>query len=183
MSIKLNEIVIKAIHKVFDESTCDFSKWWQDDFETDYGFDTEEELREFNIVDLECVIHDWVYWVVDGFVLETLQELGITSSTPETESQEDIVAEIYEIVKNELLKKVCAEWKDPNARYWEIEFECNNSWSTSGIYSFFMKQEKRPNEADIKRAHGASPNAGGLGNIVRIIDITDECDALTDFYL
>ena len=39
-----------------------------------------------------------------------IEELGITSSTPETESQEGIVAEIYEIVKNELLKKVYTEW-------------------------------------------------------------------------
>ena len=30
MFTRLNETIIKAIHKVFDESVCDFSKWWQD---------------------------------------------------------------------------------------------------------------------------------------------------------
>lgn len=61
-------------------------------------------------------------------------------------------------------------------RYWEIEFECDDSWSISGIYSFFMKQENEPTEEDIKRIHGVTPNENGLGKIVRIIDITDEAE-------
>jgi len=61
-------------------------------------------------------------------------------------------------------------------KYWEIEFECDNSWSISGIYSFFMKQENEPTIEDIKGLHGVHPNEDGLGNIVRIIDITDELE-------
>lgn len=61
-------------------------------------------------------------------------------------------------------------------KYWEVEFECDDSWSISGIYSFFMKQEVKPTIKDIKRVHGIYPNENGLGNIVRIIDITDELD-------
>ena len=110
MFTKLNKTIMDTVHKVLDKSVCDFDKWWMDDFETDYGYDTEEELRAFDENDLDSIIHDWVYWVVDGFVLSTLEELGITSSTQKTESQEDIVLEIYEIVKNELLKKVYTEW-------------------------------------------------------------------------
>ena len=61
-------------------------------------------------------------------------------------------------------------------KYWEIEFECDNSWSVSGIISFFMRQETEPTIEDIKSVHGVYPNNGGLGNIVRIIDITDELE-------
>lgn len=61
-------------------------------------------------------------------------------------------------------------------KYWEIEFECDDSWSISGIYSFFMKQEVKPTIEDMRRVHGIYPNNNGLGNIVRIIDITDELD-------
>lgn len=65
-------------------------------------------------------------------------------------------------------------------KYWEIEFECDDSWSVSGIYSFFMKQETEPTIEDIKRVHGIYPNKDGLGNIVRIIDITDEGNWIYD---
>ena len=68
-------------------------------------------------------------------------------------------------------------------KYWEIEFECDDSWSVSGIYSFYMKQETEPSIKDIKSVHGISPNNDGLGDIVRIIDITNEleyCDGLPE---
>lgn len=61
-------------------------------------------------------------------------------------------------------------------KYWEIEFECDDSWSISGIYSFFMKQEVMPTIEDIKNVHGISSNNDGLGNITRIIDITNELE-------
>ena len=61
-------------------------------------------------------------------------------------------------------------------RYWEIEFECDDSWSISGIYSFFVKQEVEPNEEDVKRVHGICSNKNGLGNIVGINDITDDLE-------
>lgn len=111
MFTKLNKTIMDAVHKVFDESVCDFSKWWQDDFETDYGYDTEEELREFDGNDLDCVKGDWVYWVADGFVTETLKELGIIFSVVETDSQQIMIEEIYDIVKDELFKKIESEWK------------------------------------------------------------------------
>ena len=59
-------------------------------------------------------------------------------------------------------------------KYWEVEFECDDTWSISGIYPFFMRQESEPTIEDIKRVHGVHPNYDGLGNIVRINDITDE---------
>lgn len=61
-------------------------------------------------------------------------------------------------------------------KYWEVEFECDDSWSISGIYSFFIKQENEPTVEDIKSAHGVYPNYDGLGNIARIIDITNELE-------
>lgn len=108
---RLNKTIIEAIHKVFNESVCDFSKWWQDDFETDYGYDTEEELKAFPENELDCVKGDWVYSVADGFVSQTLVELGIISSVIETDSQQIIIEEIYDIVKDELRKKIESEWK------------------------------------------------------------------------
>lgn len=59
-------------------------------------------------------------------------------------------------------------------KYWEVEFECDDSWSISGMYSFFMRKETEPTIEDINGYHGVSPNNDGLGNIVRIIDITDK---------
>ena len=108
---RLNKTIIEAIHKVFDESVCDFSKWWQDDFETDYGYDTEEELKLFPENELDCVKSDWVCFVADDFVSQTLTELGIISSVIETDSQQVIIEEIYDIVKDELVKKIEVEWK------------------------------------------------------------------------
>lgn len=61
-------------------------------------------------------------------------------------------------------------------RYWEIEFECDDSWSISGIYSFFVGRETEPTAEDIKDVHGVYPNSNGLGNIVRVIDITNDLD-------
>lgn len=107
---RLNDTIIKAIHKVFDESVCDFSKWWLDDFETDYGFDTEEELRAFSEDDLECIKFDWIAWTLDGFVYHTLLELGIDDEV-KTNSQTVLIEEIYDIVKDELMKKIETEWK------------------------------------------------------------------------
>ena len=107
---RLNETIINAIHKVFDESVCDFSKWWQDDFETDYGYDTEEELKEFPDNDLECVIFDWIAWVLDGFVYHTLEELGISDDV-KTNSHTVLIEEIHDIVKDELWKKIKSEWQ------------------------------------------------------------------------
>ena len=107
---RLNETIIKAIHKVFDESVCDFSTWWADDFETDYGFDTEEELKAFPEDDLECVKFDWIAWVIDGFVAQTLCELGIRDNA-KTNSQTVLLEEIYDIVKEELRKKIDEEWQ------------------------------------------------------------------------
>lgn len=59
---------------------------------------------------------------------------------------------------------------------WEIEFECDDSWSISGIYSLFMEQKTKPTIEDIKVMYGTYPNENGLGNIVRIIDVTNEED-------
>ena len=111
MFTRLNQTIIKAIDKVFDKSAYDFSKWWQDDFETDYGYDTEEELRGFPENELDCVKSDWVCFVAEGFVSQTLAELGIDSSVIKTDSQQAIIEEIYDVVKDELKKKIELEWK------------------------------------------------------------------------
>ena len=107
---RLESIIINAIHKVFNESVCDFSKWWQDEFETDYGFDTEEELKGFPEDTLECVKYDWIAWTLDGFVTHTLLELGINEDI-KTKSQTVLIEVIHDIVKDELMKKIEAEWK------------------------------------------------------------------------
>ena len=102
---RLNKTIINAIHKVFDESICDFSKWWLDDFETDYGFHTEDELKAFSENDLECIKSDWIAWVLDGFVYNTMFELGI-SIDAKTNSHVVLIEEIHDIVKDELAKRL-----------------------------------------------------------------------------
>lgn len=106
---RLNETITKTIDNVFRESVCDFSKWWQDDFETEYGFNSEEELRKFSDTDLECVMFDWIYWVLDGFVCSVLKELGFSEDI-ETRSQEIITEEIHDIVKDKLWRQLYKEW-------------------------------------------------------------------------
>lgn len=106
---RLNQTIINAIHKVFDESICDFSKWWQGDFETEYGYDTEEELKSFPRDDIECVIYDWIAYVLNDFVYYTLEELGISIDI-KTNSHTILVEEITEFVKEELFKKIEVEW-------------------------------------------------------------------------
>lgn len=61
-------------------------------------------------------------------------------------------------------------------KYWEVEFECDDSWSISGIYAFFVNKETEPTAEDVKQVHGVYPNNNGLGNIVRINDITDDIE-------
>jgi hypothetical protein len=72
----------------------------------------------------------------------------------------------------------CEPMKKENAhmKYWEVEFECDETYSMSGIYSFFVRLEKEPTMDDIKKAHGVYPHSNGLGDIVRIINITDELE-------
>jgi hypothetical protein len=53
-------------------------------------------------------------------------------------------------------------------KYWEIEFECDDSWSISGTYAFYLRQETVPTAEDIKNVHHVYPNYDGLGNISRI---------------
>lgn len=107
---RLNQTILNAIHSSFEKSSCDFSKWWKDYFETDYWFDTEDELKFFPEGDLECVKCDWVAWAADGFTYMTLGALGIDNEVS-TEYNTILIEEIYDIVKEELLKKLEAEWK------------------------------------------------------------------------
>lgn len=111
MFTRLNETIINAIQKVIDASVYDFSRWWQDDFPTEYGYDTEEELRGFNENEINAVKYDWIYWVIDGFVYAACDELGIRTDTGETDSHDIIIQEIYDIVKDKLFEKIELEWK------------------------------------------------------------------------
>lgn len=59
-------------------------------------------------------------------------------------------------------------------KYWEIEFECDNSWSVSGRYSFFMRQLNKPTAEDFERVYGIRQNEGGFGNVIGVYDITND---------
>ena len=58
---------------------------------------------------------------------------------------------------------------DSNMKYWEVEFECDDSWSVSGLYPFYFKQKDSPTEEQLKEYL----NMHGIKKIVGIYDVTD----------
>lgn len=58
-------------------------------------------------------------------------------------------------------------------KYWEIEIECDDTWSINSIFSFFVEQENKPTIEDMKNIYDIHPNYDGLGNIVRITELSE----------
>lgn len=101
----ITSVILNAIQKVLKHSVYDFENWWKDDFETEYAFDSKEELDYFSENDLDSVKSDWVQWVVDGFAMNVYEILGIQTPVA-TYHNTRLVEEIYELVKDELRKKI-----------------------------------------------------------------------------
>lgn len=103
---EIERIFNKAIDRVMEESVCDFSNWWKDDFETDIYFETEEDLKSLSPNDLDIAQADWVYWVIDGFIYSICEELGISTKYNNTDSHDKLLECIWEITRDRLMEAI-----------------------------------------------------------------------------
>lgn len=58
-------------------------------------------------------------------------------------------------------------------KYYEAEFECDNSWSINNIWSVFYVQNHDPTKLQINEVL----NRKGINKIIRVIEVTED-----DFY-
>lgn len=103
----LENLVKKAIKKVINESVCDFKKWYQYDFETEIGIEYEEDLTsgEYTMEDIEDSQNDFIYSVIDGFVAEVCDILGIDTEIGNSKYHDELLEVVYEMTKEELRKQ------------------------------------------------------------------------------
>lgn len=101
----ITSVILNAIQKVLKQSVYDFENWWKDDFETEYAFDSKEELDFFSENDLDSVKSDWAQRIAVHFASKVYETLGIQTSVT-TYHNTRLVEEIYELVKDELRKKI-----------------------------------------------------------------------------
>lgn len=82
-------------------SGYEFNKWWEDDFRTDYGYASEEELRKFPRDDLEIVMSDWIACASESFTSMVCEQLkGKPQESTMEIIQETIKAMLWEELKN-----------------------------------------------------------------------------------
>lgn len=98
------QIILDAINDVIDNSICDFKHWYKYDFETEISIEKEEDLTsgEFTETDIDCSIFDYIYFIIDGFVSNVCEKLGVSTTLDENEKQLEI---IYDLTKDELRKQ------------------------------------------------------------------------------
>ena len=106
MFSRLNKTIIDAIESVMNDSVCNFSEWWKDDFETEIYFEDENDLKNLSDTDLEIAKYDWIAWCLDGFVSEVCNILGIEMFNTHSRYNEILLEEIHDIVKDELFKRI-----------------------------------------------------------------------------
>ena len=58
-------------------------------------------------------------------------------------------------------------------KLFEVECECDDTWSASGIYSFDVYANREINLEEAREIINANGN-NGLGDVIRIIDQTNE---------
>lgn len=102
---RIDDIIRDAVRDVINSSACDFKNWWKDEFETEFYFETKEDLEKLSDNDLEIAKCDWITWVLDGFVSETCNRLGIECEDTHSRHNEAMLEEIHDIVKDVLLRK------------------------------------------------------------------------------
>lgn len=105
---RIDDIIRDAVRDVINSSACDFKNWWKDEFETEVYFETKEDLEKLSDNDLEIAKCDWITWVLDGFVSETCNRLGIECEDTHSRHNEAMMEEIHDIVKDVLFEKISA---------------------------------------------------------------------------
>lgn len=103
---RTDNIIRDAVRDVINSSACDFKNWWKDEFETEVYFETKEDLEKLSDNDLEIAKCDWIAWVLDGFVSETCNRLGIECEDTHSRYNEAMLEEIHDIVKDVLFEKI-----------------------------------------------------------------------------
>lgn len=93
---KLEETILKAIAKAI--KVVNIENWWEQDFESDFYYDSKEDLLSFSKDDYETVQADWVHSRADDVMQEVLGTFGC-GGTPENKLHEIFLEELYEIVK------------------------------------------------------------------------------------
>lgn len=104
----IDNIIRDAVRDVINSSACDFKNWWKDEFETEVYFETKEDLENLSDSDLEIAKCDWIAWVLDGFVSETCNRLGIECEGTHSRHNEAMLEEIHDIVKDVLFERISA---------------------------------------------------------------------------
>lgn len=108
MYTRLNNAITNAIENAMNNSACDFTNWWKDNFETDVYFEIEEDLKDLSDTDLEIAKYDWIAGRLDGFVSEVCNLLGIEMYNTHSKYNEIILEEIHDLVKDMLFNRISA---------------------------------------------------------------------------
>lgn len=103
---RIDDIIRDAVRDVINSSACDFKNWWKDEFETEVYFETKEDLENLSDSDLEIAKCDWIAWVLDGFMSETCNRLGIECANTHSRHNEAMLEEIHDVVKDVLFEKI-----------------------------------------------------------------------------
>lgn len=66
-------------------------------------------------------------------------------------------------------------------RFWEVEFECDDSWSATNVWSVFYVQNYTPTEIQINEILKRK----GIEKMIRVLDITEDefYDDAQDYFL
>ena len=118
---KLEETILKAIRKVLEN--YNFERWWEDDFESDFYYDSKEELMSFPKEDLETVKADWIHSKVND-VMQDLISLLQLDGAPSNKYNEVLLKELYEIAKVQMWNKLDSQAMNTIARKcsWPCKF-------------------------------------------------------------
>lgn len=66
-------------------------------------------------------------------------------------------------------------------RFWEVEFECDDSWSETNVWSVFYVQNYTPTEIQINEILKRK----GIEKMIRVLEITEDefYDDAQDYFL
>ena len=66
-------------------------------------------------------------------------------------------------------------------RFWEVEFECDDSWSITNVWSVFYVQNYTPTEIQINEILKRK----GIEKMIRVLEITEDefYDDAQDYFL
>ena len=55
-------------------------------------------------------------------------------------------------------------------KFWEVEFECDDSWSSTNVWSVFYVQNYTPTEIQINEILKRK----GIDKMIRVLEVTDD---------